>query len=131
MINTFKSCTILSCVLCVQVSLVATAPLTNLALAVKLEPSLPKKLKALYIMGGNTECMLPVIHFKTSMFSLIQNYDCVFLLLCDLQPEVTLQYVESLTFWLTLRLPTLCWTATPVPPTSPPGSSAAGTACHG
>ncbi|XP_042261124.1 inosine-uridine preferring nucleoside hydrolase-like [Thunnus albacares] len=38
-----------------EVSLVATAPLTNLALAVKLEPSLPKKLKALYIMGGNTE----------------------------------------------------------------------------
>ncbi|CAK6979343.1 inosine-uridine preferring nucleoside hydrolase-like [Scomber scombrus] len=38
-----------------EVSLVATAPLTNLALAVKLEPSLPEKLKALYIMGGNCE----------------------------------------------------------------------------
>ncbi|XP_033984836.1 inosine-uridine preferring nucleoside hydrolase isoform X1 [Trematomus bernacchii] len=38
-----------------QVSLVATAPLTNLALAVRLDPSLPSKLKALYIMGGNTE----------------------------------------------------------------------------
>ncbi|XP_054479558.1 inosine-uridine preferring nucleoside hydrolase-like [Anoplopoma fimbria] len=38
-----------------EVTLVATAPLTNLAVAVQLEPSLPKKLKALYIMGGNTE----------------------------------------------------------------------------
>ncbi|KAJ4933691.1 hypothetical protein JOQ06_030515 [Pogonophryne albipinna] len=37
------------------VSLVATAPLTNLALAVRLDPSLPSKLRALYIMGGNTE----------------------------------------------------------------------------
>lgn len=39
-----------------QVSLVATAPLTNLALAVRLDPSLPSKLQGLYIMGGNTEC---------------------------------------------------------------------------
>lgn len=47
---------VLSAARCVQVSLVATAPLTNLALAVKLKPNLPQKLKALYIMGGNTEC---------------------------------------------------------------------------
>lgn len=39
-----------------QVSLVATAPLTNVALAVKLDPSFPEKLKGLYIMGGNTDC---------------------------------------------------------------------------
>lgn len=39
-----------------QVSLVAVAPLTNLALAVRLDPSLPSKLRGLYIMGGNTEC---------------------------------------------------------------------------
>ncbi|XP_041662237.1 inosine-uridine preferring nucleoside hydrolase isoform X1 [Cheilinus undulatus] len=38
-----------------EVALVATAPLTNLALAVKLDPSLPSKLRGLYIMGGNTE----------------------------------------------------------------------------
>ncbi|XP_025759082.1 probable uridine nucleosidase 1 isoform X3 [Oreochromis niloticus] len=38
-----------------EVSLVATAPLTNLAVAVQLDPSFPKKLKALYIMGGNTD----------------------------------------------------------------------------
>ncbi|KAM9820265.1 inosine-uridine preferring nucleoside hydrolase-like [Neosynchiropus ocellatus] len=38
-----------------EVTLVATAPLTNLALAVQLDPSLPSKLKALYIMGGNIE----------------------------------------------------------------------------
>ncbi|XP_068612381.1 inosine-uridine preferring nucleoside hydrolase-like [Brachionichthys hirsutus] len=38
-----------------EVTLVATAPLTNLALAVQAEPSFPEKLKALYIMGGNTE----------------------------------------------------------------------------
>eukprot|EP00066_Takifugu_rubripes_P017401 XP_011606667.1 PREDICTED: inosine-uridine preferring nucleoside hydrolase-like isoform X1 [Takifugu rubripes] len=38
-----------------KVSLVATAPLTNLALAVRMDPSLPSKLRGLYIMGGNTE----------------------------------------------------------------------------
>ncbi|KAG7503364.1 hypothetical protein JOB18_037353 [Solea senegalensis] len=38
-----------------DVTLVATAPLTNLAVAVEVDPSLPEKLKALYIMGGNTE----------------------------------------------------------------------------
>ncbi|XP_038158253.1 inosine-uridine preferring nucleoside hydrolase-like [Cyprinodon tularosa] len=38
-----------------EVTLVATAPLTNLAVAVQLDPSFPKKLKALYIMGGNTD----------------------------------------------------------------------------
>ncbi|XP_060091082.1 inosine-uridine preferring nucleoside hydrolase-like [Heteronotia binoei] len=38
-----------------QVSLVATGPLTNLALAVKMDPALPKKLKSVFIMGGNTE----------------------------------------------------------------------------
>ncbi|XP_025063004.1 inosine-uridine preferring nucleoside hydrolase-like [Alligator sinensis] len=38
-----------------QVSLVALGPLTNLALAVKLDPAFPKKLKSLFLMGGNTE----------------------------------------------------------------------------
>ncbi|XP_027020668.1 inosine-uridine preferring nucleoside hydrolase [Tachysurus fulvidraco] len=38
-----------------EVSLVATGPLTNLALAVRLEPMLPEKLKGLYVMGGNTD----------------------------------------------------------------------------
>ncbi|XP_030603612.1 inosine-uridine preferring nucleoside hydrolase-like [Archocentrus centrarchus] len=38
-----------------EVILVATAPLTNLAVAVQLDPSFPKKLKGLYIMGGNME----------------------------------------------------------------------------
>lgn len=38
-----------------QVSLVAVGPLTNLALAVKLDPSFPQKLQKLFIMGGNME----------------------------------------------------------------------------
>uniref|UniRef100_A0A667X4X6 Inosine/uridine-preferring nucleoside hydrolase domain-containing protein n=1 Tax=Myripristis murdjan TaxID=586833 RepID=A0A667X4X6_9TELE len=38
-----------------EVILVATAPLTNLAVAVKLDPTFPEKLKGLYIMGGNTD----------------------------------------------------------------------------
>ncbi|XP_019936435.2 inosine-uridine preferring nucleoside hydrolase [Paralichthys olivaceus] len=38
-----------------QVSLIALGPLTNLALAVKLDPCFPQKLKDLYIMGGNME----------------------------------------------------------------------------
>ncbi|XP_068929059.1 nucleoside hydrolase-like [Petaurus breviceps papuanus] len=36
-----------------KVTLVATAPLTNLALAVKMDPMLPKKIKNMSIMGGN------------------------------------------------------------------------------
>lgn len=39
-----------------QVSLVATGPLTNLALAIRIDPTISQKLKGLYIMGGNTEC---------------------------------------------------------------------------
>ncbi|XP_026160885.1 inosine-uridine preferring nucleoside hydrolase isoform X2 [Mastacembelus armatus] len=38
-----------------QVSLVTLGPLTNLALAVRLDPCFPQKLKDLYIMGGNME----------------------------------------------------------------------------
>uniref|UniRef100_A0A665TWP2 Inosine-uridine preferring nucleoside hydrolase-like n=1 Tax=Echeneis naucrates TaxID=173247 RepID=A0A665TWP2_ECHNA len=38
-----------------QISLVALGPLTNLALAVRLDPCFPQKLKELYIMGGNME----------------------------------------------------------------------------
>lgn len=40
----------------------ALGPLTNLALAVRLDEELPKKLKALYIMGGNMEGSLYIYH---------------------------------------------------------------------
>ncbi|KAM9308279.1 pyrimidine-specific ribonucleoside hydrolase RihA-like [Gastrophryne carolinensis] len=38
-----------------QITLVATGPLTNLALAVRIDPTIPKKLHSLHIMGGNME----------------------------------------------------------------------------
>lgn len=38
-----------------EVYLVALGPLTNLALAVRADPTFPKQLKGLYIMGGNIE----------------------------------------------------------------------------
>ncbi|KAL1023396.1 hypothetical protein UPYG_G00040290 [Umbra pygmaea] len=38
-----------------QVTLVALGPLTNLALAIRLDPSFPLNLKELFIMGGNME----------------------------------------------------------------------------
>ncbi|XP_063057578.1 inosine-uridine preferring nucleoside hydrolase [Engraulis encrasicolus] len=38
-----------------QVSLVALGPLTNLAIAIRLDPTFPQKLKDLFIMGGNME----------------------------------------------------------------------------
>nr|XP_057928729.1 nucleoside hydrolase [Doryrhamphus excisus] len=50
-----------------QVSLVALGPLTNLALAVKVDPSFPNKLKELHIMGGNMEGkgnLLPCAEFN-------------------------------------------------------------------
>ncbi|KAJ8362283.1 hypothetical protein AAFF_G00384750, partial [Aldrovandia affinis] len=38
-----------------QVTLVALGPLTNLALAVRLDPAFPQKLGSLFVMGGNME----------------------------------------------------------------------------
>ncbi|KAM5180638.1 nucleoside hydrolase-like [Mantella aurantiaca] len=38
-----------------QVTLVATGPLTNFALALNMDPTFPKKIKNLFIMGGNME----------------------------------------------------------------------------
>lgn len=60
-----------------QVTLVATAPLTNLAVAVQLDPLLPKKLKGLYIMGGNIECRFLILlcifsHLQFHFFILIR-----------------------------------------------------------
>lgn len=59
---------------CLQVTLVAMAPLTNLAVAVQLDPSISKKLKALYIMGGNTECTLSVFYSSPVFFHLCTLY---------------------------------------------------------
>ena len=38
-----------------EVTHVAIAPLTNIAMAVRLEPDLGKTLKECFILGGNTE----------------------------------------------------------------------------
>jgi len=38
-----------------ELTIVATGPLTNIAMAVKLDPQLPRRLKNLYIMGGTRE----------------------------------------------------------------------------
>lgn len=70
-----------------QVSLVALGPLSNLALAVRLDPCFPQKLKELYIMGGNMEgdvrtpSNLLFIYFYTrqlseSTFYLNRNRKC-------------------------------------------------------
>ncbi|TVK90629.1 putative uridine nucleosidase 1 [Bagarius yarrelli] len=67
-----------------QISLVALGPLTNLALAVKLDPSLPQKLKDLYIMGGNMEGkgnMMPCAEFNfymdpESAYIVLEEYVC-------------------------------------------------------
>lgn len=41
-----------------KVTLVATGPLTNLALALNMDPTFPQKIKSLFIMGGNMEYIL-------------------------------------------------------------------------
>lgn len=38
-----------------QITLVCLGPLTNLALALRLDPQVGKKLKNVYILGGNIE----------------------------------------------------------------------------
>ncbi|XP_053355164.1 uncharacterized protein si:ch211-201h21.5 [Clarias gariepinus] len=67
-----------------QVSLVALGPLTNLALAVRVDPSIPQKLKDLYIMGGNMEGkgnMMPCAEFNffmdpESAYIVLEEYLC-------------------------------------------------------
>ncbi|KAF4079325.1 hypothetical protein AMELA_G00191590 [Ameiurus melas] len=67
-----------------QVSLVALGPLTNLALAVRLDPSIPQKLKDLYIMGGNMEGkgnLMPCAEFNFCMdpessYIVLEEYLC-------------------------------------------------------
>ncbi|KAM3608359.1 uncharacterized protein V6R79_023683 [Siganus canaliculatus] len=73
-----------------EVSLVATAPLTNLALAVRLDPSLPSKLRGLYIMGGNTESrgnttVCGEFNFSAdpeAAYVVLHDYDCPTYLAC-------------------------------------------------
>ncbi|KAI5109354.1 hypothetical protein C0J45_0751 [Silurus meridionalis] len=67
-----------------QVSLVALGPLTNLALAVRVDPSFPQKLKDFYIMGGNMEGkgnMMPCAEFNFCMdpesaYIVLEEYVC-------------------------------------------------------
>ncbi|KAG9277724.1 inosine-uridine preferring nucleoside hydrolase isoform X1 [Astyanax mexicanus] len=67
-----------------QVSLVALGPLTNLALAVRLDPTFPQKLKNLYIMGGNMEGkgnVTPSAEFNfimdpESAYIVLEEYQC-------------------------------------------------------
>ncbi|XP_026120174.1 inosine-uridine preferring nucleoside hydrolase [Carassius auratus] len=67
-----------------EVSLIALGPLTNLALAVRLDPTLPQKLKDLYIMGGNMEGkgnLTPSAEFNFSMdaesaYVVLEEYTC-------------------------------------------------------
>ncbi|XP_068602612.1 inosine-uridine preferring nucleoside hydrolase [Brachionichthys hirsutus] len=73
-----------------EVLLVATAPLTNLALAVRMDPSLPRKLRGLYIMGGNTESRGNVsvcgeFNFTAdpeAAFIVLNDYQCPTFLAC-------------------------------------------------
>lgn len=67
-----------------EVSLIALGPLTNLALAVSLDPTFPQKLKDLYIMGGNMEGkgnLTPTAEFNFSMdaesaYVVLEEYTC-------------------------------------------------------
>ncbi|TKS66818.1 Inosine-uridine preferring nucleoside hydrolase [Collichthys lucidus] len=73
-----------------EISLVATAPLTNLALAVRMDPSLPSKLRALYVMGGNTESrgnatVCGEFNFTAdpeAAYIVLNDYDCPTYLAC-------------------------------------------------
>uniref|UniRef100_A0A3Q2QM55 Si:dkey-4e7.3 n=1 Tax=Fundulus heteroclitus TaxID=8078 RepID=A0A3Q2QM55_FUNHE len=84
-----------------QVSLVATAPLTNLALAVRMDPSLPRKLKGLYIMGGNTEYRLTML--QPYMFNPESDPGAG-----EVEPPARMNRGFSLTFHLFSCLQTFC-----------------------
>lgn len=100
-----------------QVSLVALGPLTNLALAVRLDPCFPKKLKDLYIMGGNMEGNIPQHDYRLYLKHVI----CITLSFL-LQEKEMCRYVQSLTLQWIQSLPTLCWKNTSAPHTSHRGS---------
>ena len=51
--------------------MVALAPLTNIATALKLDPDFGKKLKECVIMGGNIEGQLLCIYFISSLDRLL------------------------------------------------------------
>ncbi|TRY89304.1 hypothetical protein DNTS_003473 [Danionella cerebrum] len=62
------------------VSLIALGPLTNLALAVRLDPRFPQKLKDLYIMGGKGN-LVPAAEFNFRMdpesaYVVLEEYSC-------------------------------------------------------
>uniref|UniRef100_A0AAY4C2W4 Inosine/uridine-preferring nucleoside hydrolase domain-containing protein n=1 Tax=Denticeps clupeoides TaxID=299321 RepID=A0AAY4C2W4_9TELE len=67
-----------------KISLVAVGPLTNLAMAVRLDPTFPRNLKDLYIMGGNMEGkgnMTPCAEFNfvmdpESAYVVLEEYLC-------------------------------------------------------
>lgn len=53
-----------------EISLVAVGPLTNIALALRLDDQLGNKLKNFVVMGGNIEGML--IHFTVFFHSVLK-----------------------------------------------------------
>ena len=59
-----------------EISLIAVGPLTNLALAQRLDPMFPSKLKDLTIMGGNYQGRLAIYNHSVKEFVLyIDTYD--------------------------------------------------------
>ena len=80
----------------VQVTLVATGPLTNLAVAVQLAPNFHEKLKALYIMGGNTECMLFVTRFLNIHFicCILHFFACLCVCVCSQGQHLRVRRVQ-------------------------------------
>ncbi|XP_078663523.1 uncharacterized protein LOC144906799 isoform X1 [Branchiostoma floridae x Branchiostoma belcheri] len=67
-----------------EISLVAVAPLTNLALAVRMDPQFPARLKELVIMGGNINArgrVTPTAEFNfaydsTAAHMVLSSYTC-------------------------------------------------------
>ena len=70
------------CVLTGKITLVCLGPLTNLALALRLDPQMSKKLKEVFILGGNIEgggmtILVPLLFCVYTYMAWIHVYVCI------------------------------------------------------
>ncbi|CAE1318289.1 Probable uridine nucleosidase 2 [Acanthosepion pharaonis] len=87
-----------------EITLVALGPLTNIAMAIRLEPTLGTKLKNCYIMGGNYRGIGNVT--RSAEFNFANDAEAAHIVLTELKCPITLitwelctDMKQPLTFW--------------------------------
>jgi len=73
-----------------EVTLVCLGPLTNVALALKLDPSIGRKLKNLVLMGGNIHATGNVLSFVTSEYNFYKDPEAAHIVLEEIKSPITI-----------------------------------------